>query len=151
MLRMTHSPQHTLTEFITQLRQASINAKFANMKSNDFIAFYALAMCRDAYQEVRQDALKLEPSEFNLDKLQKMARIHESAQSALRDMSKATTNYTGGGGRGSSNDERLKVVNANGQSQPKFIVDWYDLCMQRKQCFKSLGPRSNCTDSVGKG
>ena len=80
-----------------------------------------------------------------------MARVYESAQSALKDMSKATTNYTGGGGggRSNSNDERLKVVNANGRSQPKFIVDWYDLCMQCKQCFKCLGPRSNCTNSSG--
>ena len=148
---MTHSPQHTLTEFITQLRQASINAQFTEMKSNDFIAFYALAMCRDAYQSVREDALKLPPSEFNLAKLSQMARTHESAQSALRDMSKATTNFTGGGGgQGSGNDVRLKVVNANGQAQPKFVVDWYDLCMQRKQCFKCLGPRSNCMDSNGR-
>ena len=150
LLRMTHSPQNTLTEFISQLKVASLNAKFSDVNSNDFIAFYALAMCRDAYQEVRQEALKLEPSEFNLDKLQKMARVYESAQSAMKDMSKATTNYTGGGGgRSNSNDERLKLVNFQGRSQPKFIVDWYDLCMQRKQCFKCLGPRSNCTNSSG--
>ena len=151
MFRMTHSPQNTLTEFITQLRQASINAQLTDLDTNSFIAFYALSMCRDAYQSVREDAFKLPRKEFTLAKLMSLARTHESAQSALKDMTKATTNFTGGGGgRGGSNDERLKVVNANGQAQPKFMVDWYDLCMQRKQCFKCLGPRSNYMNSNGK-
>ena len=110
MFRKTHSPQHMLTEFISLLRQASINAQLTDLDANGFIAFYALSMCRE-YQQVREDALKLPPEQFTLSKLMQLARSFETAQSALKDMSKATTNFTGGGGSGVGFDERLKIVN----------------------------------------
>ena len=106
---MTHSPQHTLTEFISLLHQASINAQLTDLDVNGFTAFYALSMCRDQYQQVREDALKLPLEQFTLSKLMQLARSFETAQSALKDMSKATTNFTDGGG---GSDKRLKVVNS---------------------------------------
>ena len=39
MFRMTHSLQHTLTEFISLLHQASINAQLTDLDANGFIAF----------------------------------------------------------------------------------------------------------------
>ena len=101
---MEQSAGSTLTEYINRLRDTATNAELAAIEPNDFICFYALATCKDTFQTVKEDALKLPPEELNLERLMTLARQFETAGFALNDMNRqgsATSNNThsrGGGG-----------------------------------------------------
>ena len=105
LFRTEQAAGTSLSEYINKLRDSATNAELTDLDANGLICFYALATCKDTYLSVKEDALKLPPEELTLDKLMSLARIHESAQNALRDISRSTasTNSThskGGSGGG---------------------------------------------------
>ena len=81
---MQHSPQHTMSEFNSLLRQAGINAQLYNLNANSFIVFYALSSLREQDQQIREDTLKLLPEKFTLKELMGLARSYATAIGSQR-------------------------------------------------------------------
>ena len=108
------SSTQTMTEYISQLRELGAHAQLADLDANSFICFYALATVRDTYQDVREDALKLDPAEVTLDKVMKLAKSFETANFAMKNMNKkgtASSNHTFGkkdSRAGNSNSDKSK-------------------------------------------
>ena len=145
LFRTEQAAGTSLSEYINKLRDSATNAELTDLDANGLICFYALATCKDTYLSVKEDVLKLPPKELTLDKLMSLARIHESAQNALRDMSRsaASTNSTHsrGSGGGSGKKEPKKP-----DRMPQYLWDHILKLFAEGKCTICGKPISECPD-----
>ena len=137
----------SLREYINKLRDSATNAELTDLDANGLICFYALATCKGTYLSVKEDALKLPPEELTLDKLMSLARIHESAQKALRDISRSAvsnnnTHSRGSGGGSDSGKKEPKKPNR----MPQYLWDHILKLRAEGKCTICGKHTNNCPD-----
>ena len=148
LFRTEQAAGTSLSEYINKLRDSATNAELTDLDANGLICYYALATCKDTYLSVKEDALKLPPEELTLDKLMSLARIHESAQNALRDISRsaASTNSTHSRGSSGSGGGGGKKEPKKPDRMPQYLWDHILKLRAEGRCSICGKPISDCPD-----